>query len=244
MALGIIFQSFFSALGQMGDARFRRVLFIGVLLTLALLIGATAGFVWLIDWVTPEQVWVPILGEVQGINDLASWGAGFLLLFLSIFLMIPVASAITSLFLEDVANAVEQRHYPHLPRGQSASFGDGLRDTVNFLGVLLVANFLALILSVLVAPAAPLIFWAVNGYLLGREYFMMVAMRRHPRTEAKSLRKKHNIAIWMAGILMTVPLSIPLLNLVIPILGAATFTHLYHHLTSDGHQTSAPHHRP
>lgn len=29
---------------------------------------------------------------------------------------------------------------------------------------------------------------------------------------------------------MAMPLSVPLLNLVVPILGAATFTHLYHAL--------------
>ena len=45
---------------------------------------------------------------------------------------------------------------------------------------------------------------------------------------AKLLRKEHRGTIWMAGTLMALPLSVPLLNLVIPILGAATFTHIYH----------------
>ena len=31
---------------------------------------------------------------------------------LSVFLMVPVASAFTGFFLEDVAEAVEDRHYP------------------------------------------------------------------------------------------------------------------------------------
>jgi uncharacterized protein involved in cysteine biosynthesis len=31
---------------------------------------------------------------------------------------------------------------------------------------------------------------------------------------------------------MAVPLTIPLVNLVVPILGVATFTHLYHRLNS------------
>ena len=47
---------------------------------------------------------------------------------------------------------------------------------------------------------------------------------------AKRLRRRHAGTIWMAGVLMAVPLSVPLLNLLIPILGAATFTHLYHAL--------------
>jgi uncharacterized protein involved in cysteine biosynthesis len=36
--------------------------------------------------------------------------------------------------------------------------------------------------------------------------------------------------VWLAGILMAAPLSIPLVNLVIPVLGVATFTHLFHRL--------------
>ena len=112
-------------------------------------------------------------------------------------------------------------------------FGDAVRDTVNFMGVLIGVNLLALILYILFAPLAPLIFWTVNGFLLGREYFTLAAIRRVGRVEAKKLRRRHMGTIWVAGVLMAMPLSIPLLNLVIPILGAATFTHLFHQLVSD-----------
>jgi len=231
MAIGVVLGSFTRAVGQLTDARFRRVFFIGIGLSLALLIAAVAGFTWLLDWITPEQIWLPVLGDVQWLNDLVSWGGAFLLAFLSIFLMVPVASAITSMFLDDVADAVEAEHYPHLPKASRQSFGDALRDTLNFLGVLVVANMLALVLIVILSPAAPLIFWAVNGFLLGREYYTMAAVRRMSRKDAIALRRRHISVIWLAGILMAVPLSIPLINLLIPILGAATFTHLYHRLS-------------
>ena len=224
----MIFQSFGLAVGQLSDARFRRVFLIGIGLSLALLIGVTAGFSWFIEWVTPEQAWLPILGEVRWLNDLLSWGAVFLLAFLSIFLMVPVASAITSMFLDDVADAVESEHYPDLPPATRASFGDALRDTVNFLGVLIGANLLAIVLYLLFAPAAIFIFWALNGFLLGREYYTMAAMRRVGRKRAIELRRNNFGTIWIAGILMAMPLSVPLLNLLIPILGAAAFTHLFH----------------
>lgn len=241
MAVALIFKSFLLAIGQLSDPRFRRVFFLGILLALALLIGFTAGFTWLTNRITPEELWVPILGEVRWIDDLLSWGAAFLLLFLSVFLMIPVASAITSMFLDDVADAVEAKHYLDLPRTAPVSFGDALRDTVNFLGVLLAANLLAIVLYVLFAPAALFIFWGLNGFLLGREYFTMVAIRWVGRVEAKKLRSHFSGTIWLAGILMAVPLSIPLLNLIIPILGAATFTHLYHGLTKRRRETSSLH---
>ncbi|WP_299367463.1 EI24 domain-containing protein [uncultured Tateyamaria sp.] len=228
----MILGSFFAALGQIGDPRFRRVLMLGVALTVALLVAATAGLVWLVGALTADSVTVPWVGEITWLDDIVSWGSFFLFFVLSVFLMMPVASAITSMFLDEVAQAVEDRHYPHLQAAQSVPFGDAVVDTVNFLGVLIGANLLALILYLFFAPFAPLIFWGLNGFLLGREYFTLVAIRRVGRTQAKALRRAHIGTIWMAGTLMAIPLSIPLLNLLIPIIGAATFTHLYHRLTA------------
>jgi uncharacterized protein involved in cysteine biosynthesis len=48
--------------------------------------------------------------------------------------------------------------------------------------------------------------------------------------EARQLRRRHGWQIWLAGALMAIPLTIPVVNLVVPILGAATFTHLFHRL--------------
>lgn len=228
----MILSSFFAALGQMGDPRFRRVLGLGIVLTIALLVGLTTAFVWLINSMTDETAFLGILGEVRWLHDLISWGSFFLISFLSIFLMVPVASAITSMFLDEVAQAVEDKHYPDLPKIDPVSFGDALKDTVNFLGVLIGANILALFFYVIFSFAAPFIFWALNGFLLGREYFTLAAMRRVGRAQAKVLRKQHVGTIWIAGILMAIPLSIPLLNLIIPILGAAVFTHLFHRIST------------
>ena len=98
------------------------------------------------------------------------------------------------------------------------------------MGVLIGANLLALVLYLIFVPFAPLIFWALNGFLLGREYFQLVAMRRIGRVAAKQAFRAHMGQIWLAGGLMAVPLTIPLANLIVPVLGAATFTHLYHRL--------------
>lgn len=227
----MILTSFFAALGQIGDPRFRGVLLRGIALTIALLIGATTGFVWLIGTLTADSTTIPWVGEVTWLDDIVSWGSFFLFFGLSIFLMMPVASAITSMFLDEVAQAVEDKHYPNLPPAHNVPFGDAVVDTLNFLGVLVVANLLALILYVLFPPAALFIFWALNGLLLGREYFTLAAMRRMSRSEAKALRKANSGTIWLAGTLMAIPLSVPLINLLIPIIGAATFTHIFHKLT-------------
>ncbi|GAA6199412.1 EI24 domain-containing protein [Aquicoccus sp. SU-CL01552] len=226
----VILKSFLLALSQIGDPRFRRVLFLGIGLTFALLVAAYAGFLVLIEVFVGPEATLPILGEVRWLNDLLSLSSFIFMIVLSFFLMIPVASAITSMFLDEVAKAVEDRHYPQLPPVPSVPFWDALRDTVNFLGVLVAANLLAFILYALLPMASVFIFWALNGFLLGREYFTLAAMRRLGRKGAKELRAKHLGTIWLAGTLMAIPLSVPLLNLVIPILGAATFTHIYHRL--------------
>lgn len=227
MAVATIFNAFGLALGQLGDPRFRRVLLKGIGGALALLIGFAYVLSILAGWLIGDGISLPLIGEVQWLGDAFSWGALIVVMVLSIFLMVPVASAITSLFLDEVADAVEAVHYPHIPQQPRTPLGEGLRDTLSFLGVMVGVNLLALILYVIFAPIAIFIFWAVNGFLLGREYYTLAAMRRVGRKRAKELRRKHFLTIWAAGILMAMPLSIPLVNLVIPILGAATFTHLF-----------------
>ncbi|MDA7966079.1 EI24 domain-containing protein [Ruegeria sp.] len=229
----IILNAFFAALGQIGDPRFRGVLWRGIGLTILLLVVACAGAIWLINWLSGNEISLPFIGAVPWLNDVLNYSGIALVLVLPVFLMVPVASAITSMFLDEVAQAVEDRHYPTLPAVPGVSFGDALSDTVTFLGVLIAANLLALILYVIFTPLAPFIFWAMNGFLLGREYFTLAAMRRLGRDGARKLRAKHVTTIWAAGTLMAIPLSIPLVNLVIPILGAATFTHIYHALSGE-----------
>ncbi|MBC6408200.1 MAG: EI24 domain-containing protein [Rhodobacteraceae bacterium] len=226
----MIVDAFSKALGQIGDPRFRSVIFWGVGLTISLLIGFAIGFVQLATWLVGDSVTLPLIGEVTWLNTVAGWSSGLVTIVLSGFLMMPVASAMISLFLETVAGAVEDKHYPHLPKAEPIPFVDGSIDAIGFLGVSIVANLAAFALYLLFTPLAPFIFWGLNGFLLGREYFTLAAMRRKGRDRARALRKKHAGTIWAAGTLMAIPLSVPLVNLLIPILGAATFTHIYHAL--------------
>ncbi len=230
----MIFSSFFKALGQIGDPRFRRVMGLGVLLALVLLVAVYVGFLALIDSFAPGSIEIPFIGPITGIEALLGWGSLFLMLGMSVFLMVPVASAFSGLFVEDIADAVEDRHYPGLPPVTPVRLGDSLVDSLNFLGLVIAANVLALVLYIFAGPFIPVVFWAVNGWLLGREYFTLVATRRLGREGAKALRARNSGRIWLAGILMAAPLSVPLVNLVIPVLGVATFTHLFHRMAARG----------
>lgn len=227
----MILSDFSKALGQLGDSRFRRVLFMGLGLTIALLVALTVVLVFLLGLVLPETVSLPWVGDIAWLDSLASWALVAVMLVLSPFLMVPVSVAFMGIFLDQVADAVEERHYPQLPPAQNVTVMEGLRDSIGLILVTVLVNVLALGMSFFIGPLAPILFWIVNGYLIGREFFHLAAMRRVGRVGANQLRRKHNGQIWLAGTLMAIPLTIPLVGLIIPILGAATFTHMFHRVT-------------
>lgn len=219
-----------AAVGQLGDPRFRNVLLMGVGLSVALLATFSGLLVWGAQALVGPVVTLPWLGEVTWLDDAAGWAAVPFTLLLSVFLMVPVASAFTGMFLDRIADAVEVRHYPALPPARPQGWGEALRETAGFLVLVIAVNALALIAYLLLAPFALFIFWGVNGFLLGREYMQMVAARRMSRVEAAGFRARHRGRIWATGVLMAIPLSVPVLNLLVPVLGAAAFTHLFHRL--------------
>lgn len=218
------------AVAQMADPRFLRVL----LWALALTVGALALVFWAVvgglGWLLPDTVTLPWIGEVGFLDNLLSWAAIGLMVALSVVLMVPTAAAVVGFFLDNVADAVEARHYPGLPPVKEQPLTTQAADSVRFLALVLAVNAAALIVYLTVAPLAPFIFWIVNGFLLGREYFQLVAIRRLPPEEVMTLRSRHGARIWLAGTAMAIPMSVPILNLLIPILGVAVFTHQFHRI--------------
>ena len=218
------------AIGQVGDNRFLSVLARGVGLTIALLFAFTVAFAYTIGALVPDSFALPWIGEITWIDNVASLAVIPVMIGASVFLMVPVASAFTGFFLDDVAEAVEAKHYPGQPPVARVPLSEGLFESAKFLGVLIGVNLIAFIFYILFAPLAPLIFWSVNGLLLGREYASLVAARRLGSKGARAYRSRNFIGIWMLGTLMAIPLTIPIMNLFVPILGVAAFTHQFHRL--------------
>jgi len=226
----MILSDFLKSVAQFDDPKFRRVLSRGMGLTIVLLIAACLLVNFGINQLLSSAWAANMIGDQSWLGALINVGGVLFTIALSIWLMVPVTSAIIALFLDEVAQAVEARHYPHLPKQTATKLQDQILVGIRFLGILLLANIGALILSMIVPLLAPFVFWATNGYLMGREYFQMAAMRRMPRAQAQELFQRHQGSIWTAGILMAIPMSIPLVGLFIPILGAATFTHQFERL--------------
>lgn len=226
----MILSDFLKSVAQFDDPKFRRVLWRGLGLTIVLLIAACLLVNFGINQLLSSAWAANLIGDQSWLGALINIGGVLFTIALSIWLMVPVTSAIIALFLDEVAQAVEARHYPHLPKQTATKLQDQILVGIRFLGILLLANIGALILSMIVPLLAPFVFWATNGYLMVREYFQMAAMRRMPRAQAQELFQRHQGSIWTAGILMAIPMSIPLVGLFIPILGAATFTHQFERL--------------
>jgi uncharacterized protein involved in cysteine biosynthesis len=220
-------------LSQLGDRRSLAVLVRALVLTVVALALAAWAFVAGVGWLLPEDVALPWVGNVGFLDDVAFWAAAGGVLVLSVFLMVPVAAAVVGFFLDGVAAAVEERHYPSLPPARTLGLAAQLGDALRFFALVVAVNLVALAVYLTVAPLAPVVFWIVNGFLLGREYFQLVALRRVDRAAAAALRRRHFGTIWLTGTAMAVPLSVPVVNLFVPIVGVAVFTHQFHRLVKD-----------
>lgn len=227
----MILGAFLAALNQFDDPRFRRVIALGIGLTLALLVALYALLLGAIQFFVPDRLELGFgLGSIGGLTTLLSVGSLAIMLILSVFLMVPVASAFTGFFLDDVADAVEARSYPALPPAARAGFWESLINSLRAFALMSALTLLGFLVTLFTAGFGIVLFWLINGYLLSREYFTLVALRRMSPQEAHALRRANLPVLWAAGVLMAIPLSIPLVNLVMPVLGAASFTHLFHRL--------------
>lgn len=218
------------ALGQLNDPRFLRVLWKGLAATM-LGLAAFLAAVWFgLGWLLPDVIRLPWLGEVGVADDLAFWAAMLAAFLLSALLMMPVAGAVIGFFLDEAAAAVEARHYPGLPAARRPALGEQARDAARFFLVFVAANLAGLVVYLGAPVFAPFVFFAVNGFLLGRECFQLVAARRMTPAKAAALYGAHRLRIWAIGVLMAAPLSVPGVNLLAPLLGAAVYTHQFHRM--------------
>jgi CysZ protein len=72
-----------------------------------------------------------------------------------------------------------------------------------------------------------IILFLANSYLLGREYFELAAMRFRPPFEAKAMRKANSIYVFVAGMVIAVFVSIPVINLATPVFAMAFMVHIH-----------------
>jgi len=228
---------FSKAVGQLGDPKLRRVLWLSIGLSLLLFIVLWFTLWWIATTVPADAIpGVPWLQEKLG--EVFDWLAGFLfigtLLVLTLMLFPAVVTVIVGFFLDAVADAVEARHYPALPPARDQSLSEVVVSTVKFAVLVVALNLIALpfyILLFFVPPLNLVLFYMVNGYLVSREYFDMVAQRRLEPGEVKRLRRSHRGRLQLAGMALVLLMTIPVVNLLTPVLGTAFMVHVYQRMS-------------
>lgn len=184
---------------------------IGLLIVLIIAIEALfAGFVVLPGWI---ETTIQILG-------------GLGLVIASVFLIAPITSLIAALYLNDAAEIVENKHYPNDPPGRELAFLPSLGVSAKFGLAVIVVNIMVLFLLLL--PGINLIaFYISNGYLLGREFFELAALRHLPSREVRRLRRKYRGRIFFSGVAVAGLISIPIVNLLAPLFATALMVHTF-----------------
>jgi CysZ protein len=178
-------------------------------------------------------LWLGVTGLLDHTRLAGNWWidtvielAGSLAALVLAWLLFPAMTMLVlGCFLERVVVAVEKRHYPGLPAPRPAGLASGLR--LLLLAVLLNAAALPFYLI----PAINLfIYYGLNGYLVGREYFELVALRRLDGAAARAMGRRHRGLLILAGAVIVFLLSLPLVNLVAPVMAVALMLHVFERL--------------
>jgi CysZ protein len=70
----------------------------------------------------------------------------------------------------------------------------------------------------------------MNGYLLGREYFELVALRHSDFDAARALRRRNRGMVFASGIVVAVLFTVPLLGWFMPAFATAFMVHVYENM--------------
>src|SRR5271170_4335577 len=114
------------------------------------------------------------------------------------FLAAPTALLVAGFYLDNIADAVEQAIDPLGPRGRPLPLPASLYVGLRFAALSLLVNLAVLALTIFTGLGF-VAFFVLNGYLLGREYFELAAMRHLPLPQAVELRRQRSFDVFIAG---------------------------------------------
>lgn len=155
-------------------------------------------------------------------------------LFLAWLIFPSMAILILGFFLDRVIASVERRHYPDLPPPREIGIGPSLASAIRLALLALLLNILALPLYIFFPVVNIVLFFGINGYLVGREYFEAVAFRRLERPTMRAMWRHYRVRLVIAGAIIAFFLSVPVLNLAAPLIGVAFMLHLFEQLRRMG----------
>ena len=171
--------------------------------------------------------------DIWLLGPILSWAWGLLALIFGALLLPPITIIIGSIYSDSIVDHIEKKYYPSRL---------GMRQIkLSELGFSISKNFcITIIVNILLAPVyligtffpiiSFLIFYSVNGYLIGKELFETVASRHLEMKDRYLLKKQNNNKVIVGGIIMVGISTIPILNLIAAVLGIVFMTHFFHSL--------------
>src|SRR6201987_1215316 len=228
------------AISQMLSPPMRSILWRSIALALVLITVAALGLQRLLSWfATYGEGWAEAMlgpGYHTPLNALAwvvSIAAGLGIVLGGIFLMPAISSLVASFFVDDVADHVEREYYPAEQPGVALPLSVATIEGVKT-ALLTILVYLVSLPFVLLAGAGFLVFFIATGWLLGKQYFELAAMRFRPPAEAKLMRRDNAATIFTAGLIIAGFVSIPIVNLATPLFGMAFMVHMHKRLSGPG----------
>jgi len=223
------------ALGQMFSQPFRVVLLKSVSLAIAFLALVAIGLFRLLEWLSGTEWLEAMFGPAfHRLLAVLGWIVAIALgfgLFTGAVLLVPAVTAlVASFFADEIAELVERSHYPGDPPGVALPLWLATVEGAKT-ALLAIAVYLCALPFFLFAGVGAVAFFIATAWLLGREYFQLVAMRFRPVAEAKALRRRHHATVFTAGLFIAGFVSIPILNLATPLFGIALMVHMHKRLT-------------
>ena len=205
------------ALAQLNDRAFLNVLVQSLVLAALSFLALHALAIWVVHGMLALHGWVAWVVDIVGsvaASALAMW------------LFLPLAAVIATLFMDRIARAVEARWYPGLPPPIGASAMSQIWQGLALGLHILLLNLLALLFVLLIPGLGLLVGWAVAAYGMGRGLFVAVAMRRMDRRAAERVYWHARWTVLAQGLAMALAGTVPVLNLLIPVIGTAAMVHV------------------
>jgi CysZ protein len=202
------------------DPRMWKLVMLSILVSLLCFLALWAAMSGLLHWGATHwprfQTWL-------------SWG-GISASFIAAYFLFPTTFVLVqSFFQEAVADCVDARYYPHLPPANGVPLWTGIWRALKFFLVMFSLNLGAapIYLGMMFFMGSGAAVYAVlNGFLAGREYFEVVALRRLSGKEVDAARNARWGSVFWTGLAITLLGMVPFLNLLMPILGAAAMVHI------------------
>lgn len=214
-------RAFELAVRQLGDPRLRVIIWQSLLLSLVLQIAIGVLAWWLLQsFATFQWGWL---------NETIRWLGGGAVTVLALMLFPASFGIVISIFLEKIADIVESEHYPQLGKARGIPVWTGIQSGIVFLFTLVALNLVLLpfyLVALFIAGLGAVLFYGANGWLTGREYYEQVALRRLDPAEVKARRKANIGVLWLTGIVLVFLGTVPILNLIVPVLGVAAMVHI------------------